>query len=253
MKYTTIDLDSLGYLVAYHQFVKLENTTDENKVKDHVKNFIDAILQATEAGKYSLFYQGPNFKNFRRELYPDYKANRPEVPDFIKHWGSTIRDIFKDLGATPLYVIECDDALAIVNKMFRDDEKIDLTLSHNDKDMFQCPGNHYLYKNHEMFSVTEQEASVNYYTQILKGDPTDNIKGCKGVGEKTIAKLFAETDNYAKATVAKFAQVYPNTFSEELKKTKTLIKLLDPSQTYEKFEIVWKQNDNLTTISSLFE
>jgi len=273
MKAAVIDLDSLGYIVAYQQY-KSGNKGDSKRVSLHIKDFISSILTTVGAEYYMMFYQDSGHTNFRKEIYSEYKANRPDTPDFYKCWKNTVIETFKDLGAIALKTIESDDALSIVNKTVKNYGKSfvvnndsrqrlviyleDLIFCHNDKDMFQLPGMHYLFTKAETVTISEQEAFINLYRQILMGDNIDNIKGISGCGPKRAEKILslAKTEEDLKLnTVAKYGQVYGDSWREEYIKTRLLVELLEPNQQYESIskKIEWIKNDNLLSTTSLFE
>lgn len=236
-----IDLDILGYLVAINQYDKLENRTDEEKVKEHINSFISSIITNTESEFYCMFFGKSSGITYRKEFYPEYKANRKHDSKAYHHWKEVIQQYFLDLNAVPLNYIEADDALSIMKYTLPDQE---LVLCHNDKDMFQCEGHHYLYKIHSKQFITKEEAEYNLYKQILKGDSTDNIPGAYNIGEKKATKIlenreFDKVKNYFKT-------------EEEYELNYKLIKLLETDE-LEPFTPIWIKNDNLITLDNLFD
>jgi 5'-3' exonuclease len=274
MKYVVIDLDSLGFIVAYNQYIALENRVDDSKVRNHVHEFVNAVLRTTEADKFCLVHQARDSVTFRKQLYANYKANRGESPDFIKHWKDVVYEAYRELEAVGVKNIESDDFLSIVHKTF-DHDNHELILAHNDKDMFQLFGRHYMYKKNEWHSVSKEEAELNLYKQMLTGDGTDNIIGCGkrvtkvyasgvkkgekymtrvGVGPKEAVRILQDSDNMEDTVKNKFVDTFGvSTGALKFAHIKTLIKLLDPDQTYEKIEFEWKDFNNTESVSSLFD
>lgn len=269
-----IDLDSLAFFVAYNQFIKLGNTGDSEKVKNHVRDFVSNILSSVEATEYMLFYQKKGHKNFRHGVVDDYKANRGESPEFIVHWQDTIRETFEELGAVGLSIIESDDALSIVQKSYDNNSGL-LVLCHNDKDIIaNCPGTHYNFKTKEFRVVTKEEACLLYHQQLLTGDSTDNIMGCgqrvtkvygpkskkageeyksrEGIGPKAALKLLQGND-YKQVVFDSYKAEFGDCWLERLRETKQLIGMLSPGQTYEKFDIKFISNDGLLSTDDLFD
>jgi DNA polymerase-1 len=139
--------------------------------------------------------------NFRKHVYPEYKANRKQekpvnltfLQEFVKkNWGAEIA-----IG------MEADDALGIAQIEGKDSGTILTTDSdwnsviHNanptvicsiDKDLLQVPGNHYNFVKKEFKVIDEYTGRYNFYTQLLTGDATDNIKGVEGIGPKKAAQ-----------------------------------------------------------------
>jgi len=238
-----VDLDSLGFIVAYQQFVKLENKTDAEKVKNHVKDFVSSILNSVGAEEYMLFYQSQKHKNYRLEIYPEYKANRPETPEFFTHWRSVLYKIYEELGAVALNTIETDDALSIVFKIFPEKE---IVLCHNDKDMFQIPCKHYLYKKLKFIDISIADSIRNLNIQLLQGDSIDNIKGCRRIGEVKAAKAIDSGQSVI--------DVYKSVYGTDWRQHYVLnAKMIILGRVKEDFPIKWIKNTNLFKVDALFE
>jgi DNA polymerase-1 len=142
----------------------------------------------------------------RLEKYPEYKAGRRETPaDFTSQLGL----IDEVLGALQVPVIrveghEADDALGTL-AVRSAEEGIDAVLVTADRDFFQLvrPGIRVMYNRRGISDILlMDEAAVEerygippgkYLDYVaLKGDPSDNIPGVPGVGEKTAAKLIQQ-------------------------------------------------------------
>lgn len=144
--------------------------------------------------------------NPRYELYPDYKANRPPMPDELRRQIDEIQKIAHELNLPPLIVegAEADDTIAsIIEKYRKDFDQIEVVSG--DKDLYNM-----LYDNVVMLrskkGVTDfQEIDAAWLKKeigitreqvpdymALVGDTADNVPGVKGVGEKTAAKLIGE-------------------------------------------------------------
>ena len=61
-----------------------------------------------------------------------------------------------------------------------------------DKDLLQLPGRHYNFVAKEETVVTPKEAVINFYGQVLSGDPTDNVLGLPGVGPVRARRALAD-------------------------------------------------------------
>jgi hypothetical protein len=124
-------------------------------------------------------------KNYRYDIArtKPYKGNRDDahrptheaaIKDHIKaRWHTITTD-----------GIEADDALGIAQCAAPANETVIVS---QDKDLTMIPGLHYDFVEDEAFSVTEEQAIKNFYLQLLKGDPTDNIPGLPGIGVKKAA------------------------------------------------------------------
>tara|TARA_R110000868_G_scaffold255828_1_gene512477 strand:- start:3148 stop:3894 length:747 start_codon:yes stop_codon:yes gene_type:complete len=103
----------------------------------------------------------------------------------------------RHLQAIRTYMIEQLDAAVSVNE--EADDLLSINASQNgwgiatlDKDLNGCSGWHYNWRKELMYYVTEEEADRFFYTQMLTGDPTDNIPGLfRMVGMKASAKIKA--------------------------------------------------------------
>jgi DNA polymerase I len=195
-----IDADTIIYLVAY-QAREEENV---EVVNDSVDIFIKTILDNTKSTSYIGFIGGTQC--FRHSLTPDYKANRPESPDWFKKWKQPIRD--RMINTWKFYVsdnIEAEDACIITANKYKD-----CIISHIDKDLDFWEGLHYNYSRHEQYQVSKLgEITLNKsklkgtglkwrYAQLICGDPTDGVKGIKGKGGAFAYKLLSEaTSEYS--------------------------------------------------------
>lgn len=116
---------------------------------------------------------------FRHDMFDGYKKGRGRKPvgtNEVKRW------LIEEHGAKYKPGIEADDVMGILatNPRLVPGEKIIVS---QDKDMLTIPGK--LYRNGEIITVTEEEATFNWFMQTLTGDTTDGYPGCPGVGEVT--------------------------------------------------------------------
>lgn len=147
------------------------------------------ILYETGSTGYLSFLSGSN--SFRKELNPEYKANRKDriEPEYLQPvrehlvvgWQSTIADY-----------VEADDELGIAQTQL-DEPTIICSI---DKDLLQVPGMHYNFVTGVFRTVTELEALHNFYYQIIMGDNSDNIKGFDGIGRAKVPKFLEPTISY---------------------------------------------------------
>src|SRR5678816_4100906 len=68
-----------------------------------------------------------------------------------------------------------------------------------DKDLDQVPGLHYNYSTKEAYVLTEQQARINFWRQVITGDSTDNIPGCHKLGKAAALRLIEADFNDAQA------------------------------------------------------
>ena len=183
-----IDFD----LVAFRSAASAEN--EEVGIAIHrMEELLDNILQKVQANSYRAFLTGS--KNFRKEIYPEYKANRTSPKP---KWLQECREYaIANLGVeVATENLEADDMLGI----FQTSDTIICSL---DKDLLQIKGKHFQWsiqggpedkrwvKEDKFITQTSLEGSRLFYEQCLKGDTSDNVKGVKGLGEAKAKKLLA--------------------------------------------------------------
>lgn len=138
-------------------------------------------------------------KTFRDELFAEYKAQRPSMPDDLRLQVKPIHDIIDAMGL-PLYIVdgvEADDVIGTLAQQATA-KGMDVIISTGDKDMAQLVNAHVTLVN----TMTETTLDVNGVKQkfgippeliidflALMGDKVDNIPGVPGVGEKTAMAL----------------------------------------------------------------
>jgi DNA polymerase-1 len=219
-----VDLDTILFIVAYKQY-EAGNKDREDLVKTHTKEFISTLLLNTRADVYSMVYQDIGHNNFRKYFYPDYKANRPEAPEFYTTWKNTIIEAFNELGAIGVKIIESDDVLNIGYYKFK--EEYDVIIISADKDLDQIPGEHYNPRKHVSYSVALDEAIKSLRVQLLMGDTTDNIKGLPGIGPKKAEKILLQEGHPYENIHKAYQDSFQENWYSEFKKTEFLVSLLD--------------------------
>jgi hypothetical protein len=145
----------------------------------NVETAIKDIISTCGASEHQLLVSGPN--NFRKALYPCYKANRPPKPTQYYNLSETIKANHQ--GHWQMHPqLEADDLLGIMATNGRTKGPIICSI---DKDMLTVPCWHYQW-HHDDFphEVTQEQADTFWLKQLLMGDPTDGIEGMKGKGPK---------------------------------------------------------------------
>ncbi len=145
-------------------------------------------------------------KTFRSEAYADYKAGRSETPDDFRGQVTLIREVLDALRIPTMMVegFEADDVIATVTTQATA-AGIDVLICTGDRDALQLVNDHVtvLYPKRgvsEMTRFTPDEVDSKYgltpaqYPDYaaLRGDPSDNLPGIPGVGEKTASKWIRE-------------------------------------------------------------
>ena len=156
-------------------------------------NTMSELLNKFETKEYTIALS--HYKNFRKEINPDYKANRkdkkpPMVYKPLRQWVEQEYNIFCR------EYLEGDDILGILatsKVIIKNTNKIIVSL---DKDMKTLPCKYHNNRNDESIIVSEQEANYNHMLQTLTGDNADNYKGLAGCGLKTAEKIISKDMTY---------------------------------------------------------
>ena len=148
-------------------------------------------------------------KNFRHEIYEEYKANRSEMPDEIQNQLPYLWTLLEGMNIPVLRVdgVEADDIIGTVAKQCGDSD-LQCNIVSGDKDFMQLINDStFLYapqarkKEKEIFDVNKvvEKWGVGPENIIdllgLMGDSSDNVPGVQGVGPKTAMKLIQEYGN----------------------------------------------------------
>ncbi len=144
-------------------------------------------------------------KNFRNEIYSDYKANRSEAPEDLAPQFEYIRKSVKafNLPSIELLNYEADDLIATYAKQITS-SGAKVTVISSDKDLMQLvsskirlydPMKSKVIGEKEVFEKFGVKPSQVVDVQSLAGDSSDNIPGVPGIGVKTAAELITKYKN----------------------------------------------------------
>ncbi|HWW45241.1 MAG TPA: 5'-3' exonuclease H3TH domain-containing protein, partial [Acidimicrobiia bacterium] len=162
-----------------------------NLLKDHRPDRIAVAMDRPEP-------------TFRHDFLDDYKAGRAETPDILRQQIGLVRQVVEALRipVVELAGFEADDIIATLATEARDRDE-DVIIVTGDRDAYQLvedPHVRVLYNRRGVSDyVLYDEAGIRDRTGVdprqypeyaaLRGDPSDNLPGVPGVGEKTAAKL----------------------------------------------------------------
>ena len=202
-EHTMVLIDGSYYLFrAYHAIRDLKNAKGEptgaiygviNMIKKHL----------TEGGPdyFAVIFDAKG-DTFRNELYKEYKANRPPIPDDLVCQIQPLHDIIRAMGIPLLMIdgVEADDVIATLCRQAANND-IKSIVSTGDKDLAQMVND----KIHLINTMSDvyldpagvvnkfgvpPERIIDYLTLI--GDSVDNIPGVPKVGPKTAVKWLTE-------------------------------------------------------------
>jgi DNA polymerase I len=138
-------------------------------------------------------------KTFRNDIYPEYKANRPECPEDLKPQFPIIRQVAESLNLATLEKdnYEADDLIATIAKN-TDPNEYEVLIISPDKDLMQLVDDHiklYDAAKDKIFDIAAVKEKFGVAPDkvldilALMGDAADNIPGVKGIGPKTASEL----------------------------------------------------------------
>jgi len=200
MASSLILVDGSSYLFrAYHALPALTNSKGLNTgaVKG-VIGMIKKLIADYPDGEVVVVFdaKGPTFRN---DMYADYKANRPPMPEELREQIEPIHEIIRAMGLPLLCVpgVEADDVIGTLAKDASDRGE-PVLISTGDKDMAQLVNDHVTLVNTMTNTLMDRDGVVAKFgippeliidLLALQGDKVDNIPGVAGVGEKTALAL----------------------------------------------------------------
>ena len=199
---------------AYYAFIRAPRMNSRGENTSAVFGFVvtlDDLIKRIKPTHIAVAFdpQGPTF---RHEAYEQYKAQREETPEDIRWAVPRIKQLLEAMNIPVLEVpgYEADDVIGTLAHM-AENEKFEVYMATPDKDYGQLVTDHiWMYRprhtgGFEKLGPAEvcEKYGLEHQSQVidllgLMGDSSDNIPGCKGVGEKTavaLLKQFGTIDN----------------------------------------------------------
>ena len=224
------DLDIVQYRCGFAADSEAKYHYDEDYINrdyleiclGNVKKVLDTIREKYRGPSVG-FLTGPGNFRFDRATILPYKGNRDAThkPKYFKEIKQYLLD---HQGATLTEGEEADDAIGIYQYAHTDKSTIIVS---TDKDLNQIPGWHYNWVKDQEYYVTIDEANKYFYSQLLTGDATDNIRGVPGVGPVTAARILADCEptleGYAAACRKAYEEAYPHIWKEALEENADLL------------------------------
>jgi DNA polymerase I len=192
-------IDGSSYLYrAFHALPPLSNAQGEPTGALHgVLTMIQKLIREEQAEHVAVVFDAPG-KTFRDELFAEYKAHRPPMPDELRSQVQPILDAVEAMGLPLLRVtgVEADDVIGTLCKQAAA-EGLSVLVSTGDKDLAQLVNDHVTLINTMNNSRMDRDgvkAKFDVFPEqiidylALVGDTSDNIPGVPKVGAKTAAK-----------------------------------------------------------------
>ena len=207
MKDRIFVIDGSSYLYrAYHAMPPLSTSKGQptGAVKG-VTNMLMNLKKDSEGSPIIVVFDAKG-KTFRNDIYSEYKANRPPMPDELRLQLQPVKSICKAIGFPLVEIegVEADDVIATITKMAKD-AKYKCVVSSLDKDLMQLVEDpdttlmntmkHEIFNEEKVFEKFGVKPSQIRDMLALVGDSSDNIPGVPKVGQKTAAKWLNEYGN----------------------------------------------------------
>ena len=200
-----------GNSLAYRAFFALptDMTTASGQVTNSVYGFCSMLLTLMKDHKPDgvIVVFDRKEKTFRHEAAPEYKAQREAQPDILYQQMDIIKEMLEVMGIAAIDAagFEGDDLIATIAEKAEQAGE-DLLIVTGDRDTYQLVRDPYIRVLYNKRGVSDyalyDEAGIVERTGVtpaqysqyaaLRGDPSDNLDGVPGVGEKTAAKLMVK-------------------------------------------------------------
>jgi DNA polymerase-1 len=204
MKLMTLDGNSLAYRAFFA--LPTDMATASGQVTNAVFGFasmLSNLLKEHRPDGIVVVFDRPE-PTFRHLAVPEYKAQREAAPDILRQQLGVIRELLDALGVHTIDMsgFEGDDLIATIARQGKETGN-DVLIVTGDRDSYQLVCDPHVKVLYNKRGVSDyaiyDEAGIlertgvhpNRYVEYaaLRGDPSDNLEGTPGVGEKTAAKL----------------------------------------------------------------
>ena len=207
-------------------------------------------------------------KNFRHDLYKEYKANRLATPEPLRPQIPRIKDLVRAYRIPVLELpgYEADDIIATLTRRW-EKAGAEVVIVSGDKDLMQLVSDHVTMLDTmkgERIGIAEVRMKFGVDparvvdVQGLMGDSTDNIPGIPGVGEKTAIKLIQEWHNLE--NLLRHADEIPGKLGEKIRAnvelarvSKTLATLHDDVPVTVEVNALMKEEPDKEQLKALFK
>ena len=270
MKDRIFIIDGSSYLYrAFHAMPPLSTSKGQptGAIKG-VSNMLMTLKKDSEGSPIIVVFDAKG-KTFRNEIYSEYKANRPPMPDELRLQLEPVKAICKAIGFPLIEIegVEADDVIATISRMAKD-AKYKCVVSSLDKDLMQLVEDpdttlmntmkHEIFDEAKVFQKFGVKPNQIRDMLALVGDSSDNIPGVPKVGQKTAAKWLNEYSNLD--GVIKNADLIKGVVGDnlrnslsELDRNVELVSLKDDVDLNAKFEDLLTLNPNQEELDKIFK
>jgi len=237
-------LDASGFIFRAFHALPMLNRKDGTPV-NAVYGFVNMLIRLRNefhAADIAVIFDAAR-KNFRNDIYPNYKANRSETPSELVPQFALVREATAAycLPAIELEGYEADDLIAAYAKAALAEGR-EVVIVSSDKDLLQLirPGVRML--DPIRYELMGADAAIKKFgvppekvvdVQALAGDSTDNVPGVPGIGVKTAAELILQFGDL-ETLLARAGEIKQNKrreslieFAEQARISKRLVVLAD--------------------------
>ncbi|WED21903.1 DNA polymerase I [Vibrio sp. JC009] len=193
-------IDGSSYL--YRAFHAYPGTMSNGEIPTNavygVVNMLRSMMRKYPSDKIAVVFDAKG-KTFRDDMYPEYKANRPPMPDDLRCQIEPLYNVIKAMGLPLISIpgVEADDVIGTLSSQ-ASKAGVPVLISTGDKDMAQLVDENVTLINTMTDVVMDREGVIEKFGippeliidyLALMGDKVDNIPGVPGVGDKTATAL----------------------------------------------------------------
>lgn len=192
-KIVLIDADSILHFTLYSGKDEYGNknpvyTIDDleylqGKLTEFIYKIINNIEQYFPVKQYFLFIKGEG--NFRKELYPEYKANRPPADPIINYLYEYIISVHSAISSNG---VEAEDYVFTFFNKLEGKNTIICYVDHDLEEIPECIM--YNYRKNTWKYNTEKDALWSKYSKLVIGESGDNANFCPRIGRKYFERVF---------------------------------------------------------------
>ncbi|WP_399423968.1 DNA polymerase I [Vibrio campbellii] len=193
-------IDGSSYL--YRAFHAYPGTMSNGEIPTNavygVVNMLRSMMRQFASDRIAVVFDAKG-KTFRDDMYPEYKANRPPMPDDLRCQIEPLHNVIRAMGLPLICIpgVEADDVIGTLAYQ-ASQQGMPVLISTGDKDMAQLVDDNVTLINTMTNVVMDREGVVEKFGippeliidyLALMGDKVDNIPGVPGVGDKTATAL----------------------------------------------------------------